>query len=126
MSKNVIQMEIPIFIFSIIIGLFGATQILNAASMSQNIPGFLPAVKILTYVSGVALLLAAVSFIIDRMARLAGYLLALLLLIIVFSVDVPGIIHAHSLAAKSLFTTNALKDTAIAMAAIIIGNLSKH
>lgn len=126
MAKYVSHTEVPIFIFSIIIGLFGASQILNAASMSQNVPGFLPAVKILTYVSGVALILAAISFIIDRLARLAGYLLGLLLLIIVFAVDVPGIIHAANPEIKSLFTTNALKDTAIAMAAVIIGNLSKH
>lgn len=94
--------------------------------MSQNVPGFLPAAQIFTYISGGALLLAAVAFIIDRMARLAGYLLALLLLIIVFSIDIPGMIHAKDAVARSLFTMNALKDTAIAMAAVIIGNLSKH
>ncbi len=124
--KNYISSNIPIYIFSIIIGLFGASQILNAANMVQNVPGFLPAEKILTYISGAALLLAAVSFIIDRMARLAGYLLALLLLIIVFTVDIPGMVHAQNAAARSLFVTNALKDAALAMAAIIIGNLSKH
>lgn len=94
--------------------------------MSQNVPGFLPAAQIFTYISGVALLLAAVAFIIDRLARMAGYLLALLLLIIVFSIDIPGMIHAQDAAARSLFTMNALKDTAIAMSAVIIGNLSKH
>lgn len=124
--KNYIPTNVPIFIFSIIIGLFGASQILNAANMSQNVPDFLPAQRILTYVSGAALLLAAVAFIVDRLARLAGYLLALLLLIIVFSVDVPGMIRASGTAARSLFTMNALKDAALAMAAIIIGNLSKH
>lgn len=124
--KNYIPTNVPIFIFSIIIGLFGASQILNAANMSQNVPDFLPAQRILTYVSGAALLLAAVAFIVDRLARLAGYLLALLLLIIVFSVDVPGMIRASGAAARSLFTMNALKDAALAMAAIIIGNLSKH
>lgn len=124
--KNYIPTNIPIFVFSIIIGLFGASQILNAANMSQNVPDFLPAERVFTYISGVALLLAAVAFIIDRLARLAGYLLALLLLIIVFSIDVPGMIHAKDAAARSLFTMNALKDAALAMAAIIIGNLSRH
>lgn len=124
--KNGISSTVPIFIFSIIIALFGASQILNAAHMAENVPGFLPAARVITYISGACLILAAVSFIIDRMARLAGYLLALLMLLIVFVVDIPGIVNAVDHAARSLYTTNALKDAALAMAAIIIGNLSKH
>ena len=124
--KKSISSTVPIFIFSIIIAVFGASQILNASRMAENIPDFLPASRILTYISGACLILAAVSFIIDRMARLAGYLLALLLLLIVFVVDIPGIVNASDHAARSLFTTNGFKDAALAMAAIIIGNLSKH
>lgn len=116
----------PIFVFSIIIGIFGASQILNADSMADNVPAFLPAPKVFIYSTGAALILAAVAFIIDRYAKLAGYLLCLLLLVIVFTVDLPGIIGAKTVEAKSLFTTNALKDSALAMAAFIIGNLSKH
>lgn len=124
--KNFIPTQIPIYVFSIIIGLFGAAQILNAGDMSVNIPGFLPAAKVFTYISGIALLLASVSFIIDRFARLAGYLLAVLLIIIIFIIDVPGAMRTHDHAIRSIFITNALKDAAIAMSAIIIGNLSKH
>lgn len=124
--KNFIPTDIPIYIFGIIIGLFGAAQILNAGDMSANVPGFIPAAKIFTYMSGGALLLAAISLIIDRFARLAGYLLALLLIIIVLSIDIPGAIRAQDHALRSAFITNALKDAALAMAAIVIGNLSKH
>lgn len=94
--------------------------------MSVNVPGFLPAARVFTYISGAALLLAAVSFIVDRFARLAGYLLALLLIIIIFAIDVPGAIRAPDHAIRSLYITTALKDAAIAMSAIIIGNLSRH
>lgn len=124
--KNFIPTNIPVYVFSIIIGLFGASQILNAGDMSVNVPGFIPAARVFTYLSGGALLLAAISFIIDRFARLAGYLLALLLLMIVFVIDIPGAIQAREHALRSLFITNALKDVALAMAAMIIGNLSKH
>lgn len=94
--------------------------------MTANLPGFLSGAKIFIYISGIGLLLAAVAFMIDRMARLAGYLLALLLLIIIFTVDIPGAIHASEHTVRSMFITNTLKDGAIAMAAIIIGNLSRH
>lgn len=124
--KGGITSLVPIYIFSIIIGLFGASQILNADNMAATVPSFFPAPKVFIYITGAALILAAIAFIIDRMAKPAGYLLALLLLLIVFSVDVPGILHAGSLAEKAIFSTNALKDAAMAMAALVIGNLSKH
>lgn len=124
--KNFVPTEIPIYVFSIIIGLFGASQILNAGNMAANVPDFLPAPKILTIISGGALVLVAISFIIDRFARLAGYLLAILLLIIVFVVDIPGALQADDHTIRSMFTTNAMKDGAMAMAGILIGNLSKH
>ena len=124
--KNFIPTNIPVYVFSIIIGLFGASQVLNASNMAANVPDFLPAPKIFTILSGIGLLLVAIAFIIDRFARLAGYLLAVLLLTIVFVVDIPGAIGAKDHAIRSMFITNALKDMAIAMAALIIGNLSKH
>lgn len=124
--NNFIPSSIPIYVFSLVIGVFGISQILNAGDMAANIPDSIPGRNLLIILSGVGLVLAAVAFIIDRFARLAGYLLALLLLMIVFTVDIPGAIHADQHAVQSLFITNTLKDLAIAMAAIIIGNLSKH
>lgn len=124
--NNFIPTAIPIYVFSIIIGLFGASQILNAGDMTANLPDFLPSERVFTIISGSALILASIAFILDRFARLAGYLLALLLLIIVFTIHIPGAVGADDNAARSLFITNALKDIAIAMAAIVIGNLSKH
>ena len=124
--KNSNVTVIAIIIFSLIISFFGANQILNADKLTATVPEFLPAPKVLLYISGIGLILGAVAFIIDRFAKPAGYLIALLLIIIVCTVHIPGIIHAPALKVKMLFLTNALKDTAIAMGAIVIGNLSKH
>lgn len=116
-----------IALFALIIAFFGANQILNAASLMNNVPKIIPASisRILVYASGALLILSAVAFIIDRFAKPAGYIIAVLLLVIVFSVHLPGIIHADTTQVKMLFLTNALKDTAMAMGAIVIGNLSK-
>jgi len=124
--KNLISTKVAIIVFAIIIAFFGANTILNANHMAANVPSFLPASKWMVYLSGAAFLLAAMAFIIDRYAKLAGYLLALLLLIIVFFVDVPGIVHAVSRPIKMLFITNMLKDAALAMAAILIGDISRE
>ena len=124
--KKLVSTNIAIVIFALIIGFFGANQILHADKLVANAPKFVPAAKIFVYISGIGLLLAAVAFIIDRFAKPAGYLVAFLLLIIVFTVHLPGIINAEGPKVKMLFFTNALKDTAMAMGAIVIGNLSKH
>jgi hypothetical protein len=41
-------------------------------------------------------------------------------------VDVPGIVHAASKPVKMLFVTNMLKDAALAMAAILIADISRE
>ena len=124
--KNLISTRLAIIIFALIIGFFGANHFLHAKDMAANVPSFLPASKALVYISGAGFLLAAVAFIIDRYTKLAGYLLALLLLIIVFTVDVPGIIHATNVPVKMMFVTNMLKDAALAMAAVLIADISRE
>jgi uncharacterized membrane protein len=124
--KNLISTRLATIIFAVIIGFFGANHFLHAKEMAANVPSFLPAAQILVYISGAGFLLAAVAFIINRYAKLAGYLLALLLLIIVFSVDVPGIVHATNIHVKMIFVTNMLKDAALAMAAVLIADISRE
>ena len=124
--KNLISTRVAVIVFALIIGFFGANNILHAKDMASNVPSFLPASKIFVYISGAGFLLAAVAFVIDRYAKLAGYLLAVLLLMIVFSVDVPGILHATARPLKMLWVTNMLKDAALAMAAILIADISRE
>lgn len=124
--KNLISTRLAIIIFAFIIGFFGANHFLHAKDMAANVPSFLPIPQVLVYISGAGFLLAAVAFVIDRYAKIAGYLLALLLLIIVFSVDVPGIIHAANTHVKMIFVTNMLKDAALAMAAVLIADISRE
>jgi len=124
--KNLISTRLAIIIFAIIIAFFGANNILHAKNMAANVPSFLPASKIMVYISGAGFMLAAVAFILDRYAKLAGYLLAVLLLIVVFSVDVPGIVRASNVHIKMLYVTNMLKDAALAMAAVLIADISRE
>jgi uncharacterized membrane protein len=124
--KNLISTRIAIIIFAIIIAFFGASNILNARNLAANVPSFLPASKWMVYISGAGFLLAALAFITDQYAKLAGYLLALLLIIIVVSVDLPGIVHAASKPVKMLYLTNLLKDAALAMASVLIADISRE
>ncbi len=124
--KNLISTRLATIIFAVIIGIFGANNILHAKVMSADIPSFLPFPKILIYISGTGFLLAAVAFILDRYAKLAGYLLALLLLVKVFSVDIIQIQHAVDLPMRVFLIKNILKDAALAMAAVLIADISRE
>ena len=124
--KNLISTRLAIIIFAVIIAFFGANNILHAKDLASNVPSFLPASRLMVYISGAGFLLAAFAFIIDYYAKIAGYLLAVLLLIIVFSVDIPGIIHSVNVHLKMLYVTNMLKDAALAMASILIADISRE
>lgn len=124
--KNLISTRLAIVIFAVIIGIFGANDIMHAKVMAADIPSFLPLPEVLVYISGGCSLLASVAFILDRYAKLAGYLLALLLLVKVCSVDVIQIIHAANISMKMFFIKNILKDAALAMAAVLIADISRE
>jgi putative oxidoreductase len=124
--KNLISTRLAIIIFAVIIGIFGANDIMHAKVMGADIPSFLPLPEVLVYISGGCFLLASLAFILDRYAKLAGYLLAVLLLIKVCSVDIIQIIHAANISMKMFFIKNILKDAALAMAAVLIADISRE
>lgn len=116
MNKNTVSV-ISRIVFALVIGYFGFGHLTNAEGMSTMVPSYLPAAKILVYISGVAMLLAAISFIIGVKTKLAGYLLGLLLLVIVVLVHLPSYINGNDAAMVMI-----LKDTAMAAAAFFIGS----
>jgi putative oxidoreductase len=112
--KPFIPSKIAEIVFAIIFGYFGYLHFKNANMMGGMVPDFMPGDgKIWIYVTGAGFILAAIAIIIDMQKTLACYLLAAVLLIFVFAIHIKS------------FNTNPsgfLKDTALAMAAIIIGN----
>ena len=71
------------------------------------------------YLTGVALLAAGVSIIIGKMDKLACVLLAVLLLLIVFTVHVPAVMAAEDEMAKMGPMTGIMKDIALAGGALL-------
>ncbi|MEP6700005.1 MAG: DoxX family protein [Bacteroidota bacterium] len=106
--------KIAEIIFAIIIAYFGYLHFKNVNMMAAGVPKFFPGDgKIWIYLSGAGFILAAIAIVIDVQKTLACYLLATVLLIFVFA------IHIKNFGANP---SGVLKDTAMAMAAIIIGN----
>lgn len=124
--KPLVPSKVAEIIFAIVFIYFGYLHFKNADMMGGGVPAFFPGIKkivgdenivydksIWIYITGAGFILAAIAIIIDKYKTLACYLLAAVLLIFVFTIHIKT------------FGTNpsgVLKDTAMAMAAIIIGN----
>lgn len=118
--KNFVPTNIARIVFALTMVFFGLGHFSNAQNMSGMIQGW-PMALALIYISGACLILAAVAFIINKYVKLAGYLLALLLIIIVAGVHIPGMGNPDKMMSM-MATMGAVKDAAIAMGAIVIAN----
>ena len=103
------------FLLALPMAMFGVIHFMAADNMAGMVP--LPGGAIWVYITGVALIVAAVSIIIQKKARLAATLLAILLLIFVFTIHLPGVLAGGDGGQMSMMSL--LKDLAIAGGALI-------
>jgi uncharacterized membrane protein len=115
--KAFIPSKLAEVIFALIIVYLGYWHFTHADSMAKSVPGFIPGPGSLwIYITGAGFVLSAIAILTDIKKTLACYLLAAMLLLFVFA------IHSR------IFSSNpfpAMKDAAIAMSALIIGNNKK-
>lgn len=104
-------------LFALPFGIFGILHFMMAENMSGMVPDFIPGGVVWVYLTGVALLAACVSFVIQKEVRLAGLLLALMLVIFVLGIHLPGVISGNESAMPNL-----LKDLSLAGGALILAD----
>ena len=90
--------------------------------MSGMVPSFLPAAIFWVYLTGLALILAAVSILIQKKARLACLLLAVMLIIFVLTIHLPGLGGENAQMAMPML----LKDTALAGGALAFAGVAEE
>lgn len=90
---------------------------MNPEQMSGLLKGW-PMVTFLVYFSGAALILSAISIIINVKARLACILLTILLLLIIGGIDIPHMVSVEAWEEKMRATVNLLKDIGLMGAAL--------
>jgi uncharacterized membrane protein len=104
-------------VFAVVFIYFGYTHFKGADQMYGVVPDFFPGDgKIWVYLAGAVFILAAIAIIVNKFKTLACYLLAALLLIFVLTIHIKNF---------SADPSGTLKDTALAMGAILIGNKGK-
>ena len=112
--KPLLSSRIAAIIYALAIAAFGILHFMSANEMKTLLPEYLPGGVFWIYFTGVCLLAAALAIIFNINTRLACYLLAAMLLIFGFTLH----LRPSFTTTFSLF----LKDAAMAMAAVLIGN----
>jgi putative oxidoreductase len=110
-------------LFAITLAFFGVGQLMNAGAMSSLVPSFLSSLSTaVVYITGVCLLLAATSFIINRFTLIAGILVAIFLLLVIVTVHIPNLADPQM---QQIAQTMIVKDSAMAAAALMAAGHSK-
>jgi len=113
--KSPLAARLAEIIFGASMGFFGVLHFMNVDAMSGLVPDSIPGDgKVWIYITGTGLIAAALAIIINKFKTIACYLLSIMLLIFVFTIHLKSAMDGNP--------GSLLKDTALAMAAIIIAN----
>lgn len=102
---------------------FGLTHLTQPGVMAAYVPAFIPGGVIWVYVTGIAMILAAISIISGRLIKTSSLLLGLMLLTFVATIHIPGMFNPDL--PQAMIMTNLLKDIALMGGALVIGGTAK-
>lgn len=120
--KESIVSRAALIILALVLAAFGIFHFQHAREMIVFVPAFVPGGIIWVYVVGVAFILVAIALIAHRYVKVAGYLLAILLILFVFTIHLPNWMDAGDPEMRQQALTSILKDSAIAAFALYIGS----
>jgi uncharacterized membrane protein len=118
--------RIAIYILAIVMLIFGIQHFRFPNDFLIKVPTFLPGGLAWVYIVGVAFILAAISFMTNKLVRVAGYLLALMLFSFVLLIHLPNFLDTADNEYARLSLTNVLKDSAIGAFALYIASNAHH
>ncbi|QEC57344.1 hypothetical protein [Flavisolibacter ginsenosidimutans] len=125
MNQHLIS-RIAIFLLSFVMIFFGVQHYLHPDMLITKVPSYLPGGKVWVYVVGTAFILAALSFMLNVWVRTTAYLLALMLLVFVFTIHLPNYFDTADRDYQYQSLMNFLKDLALAAFALYIASNARH
>ena len=126
MKQYHIISRIAIYLLSIVLFAFGVFHFLHPHDLLVFVPSFVPGGIVWVYIVGAAFILVAISFLTNRMVKISGYLLAVLLILFIVSIHIPNYLNAGDKEMKQMALVNLLKDTAIVGFALHIAAGAHH
>jgi uncharacterized membrane protein len=103
---------------AIALAIFGAEHFTDAHGLAPMVPRWLPAQMFWVYFVGVAWLAAAISFIISRCVRWSAPLVALMMLLFVATLDLPGLPAGFH---QRFYWILTVRETSFAGGAMVLG-----
>jgi putative oxidoreductase len=98
---------------------FGLGHLTNASSMAGMVPAYIPGGVLWIYVTGVAMILAALAILSGKQARNACFGLAAMLLVFMVTIHLPGM-STQDPGMKMMSLGNFLKDLGLMGAALFL------
>lgn len=96
------------YLYALPFGIFGILHFVNAGQMAGMVP--IPGGVFWVYLTGVAMLAACISLIMEKKVRLAAILLGVMMFTFVLSIHLPSVIGGEMQSSRP----NLLKDLALA------------
>ena len=116
-KMNLLTTTVARLLYGLPMIIFGVFHFTKGKQMEGMVPSFFPLKIFWVYLVGVALIAAGVSIITKIQAKLASLLLALMLLVFVVFIHLPGLMDSMP---------NLLKDTALMAAALMIAGIMER
>lgn len=117
--NQIIPTHVLRVLFALPFFVFGALHFMNAERMKALVPAYFPGDIIWVYITGIIFILSALTFTINKYAKVGGYLLAFVLLVFILTIHLPALMNGNQMALGGL-----LKDFALMAAAMFIANFS--
>ncbi|MBS1903601.1 MAG: DoxX family protein [Bacteroidetes bacterium] len=108
-------------LFAIPFLVFGINHFIKADMLAGMVPSFAPGGILWVYLTGIILVLGALTFISGKFANYGGYAIAGFLIITVLTVQIPGLSNPQT---AMMAFTGMLKDTGLAGGALLLAGLA--
>jgi len=115
-----------IYLLAIVMIIFGIFHFMNPRDLLVYVPSSLPGGIAWAYFTGTAFIVVGLAFLTNNFVKLAGYLLAALLIVFIITIHVPNYFNAGDKEMQTTALINILKDTAIAGFALHIAASAYH
>jgi uncharacterized membrane protein len=126
MNTHHVVSRVAIYLLAIVMIVFGIYHFMQPQNLVLYVPAFIPGGIVWVYMVGAAFILVGVAFITNRMVKLAGYLLAALLIIFILTIHLPNYLNAGDKEMQQMAFISLLKDTAMAGFALHIAASAYH
>ena len=105
-------------VFAVPFAYWGVNHFIKGSGMAGSVPAYFPAGTFWVYLTGLGMIAAAISIIINKCVKLSTSLLAIVMLIFVFTVHLPQWFNPAS---AQMGMNGVLKDLVFAAGAYFVG-----